>query len=71
MSGTTKITTTKTEGWQTICQNWAQARESFEIHGIGAKHLAYCKELCDSNQYQCRYQFRNLNSAAVFAPLSA
>lgn len=70
MSGITKITTTRTDGWQKICQKWAKAGESFEVHGIGASHLAFCKELCDSFNYECHYQSHDRDSAAVFMSLS-
>ena len=71
MSGITKITTTRTAGWQKTCQQWAKAGESFEIHGIGASHLAFCKDLCDSFNYECLYQSQDRDSAAVFAPMLA
>lgn len=69
MSGTIKITTTRTDGWQNMGREWAQAGEMFEIHGIGANHLAYCKELCEAFDYECHYQSHDYESAAVFAPL--
>lgn len=50
-------------------REWAQAGEMFEIHGIGANHLAYCKELCEAFDYECHYQSHDYESAAVFAPL--
>jgi hypothetical protein len=67
---TTRITTTRIEGWQGICRTWAAAGESFEIHGIGASHLAFCKELCEAFNYECHYQSHDYDSAAVFAPLN-
>jgi hypothetical protein len=68
MSGTTKVTTTRTDGWQDKCRRWAEAGESFEIRGVGASHLAFCKELCESFNYECHYQSHDYESAAVFTP---
>jgi len=65
---TTKTTSTRTGGWQETCRQWAGAGESFEIHGIGAGHLAFCKELCEAFNYECHYQSHNHDLAAVFAP---
>jgi hypothetical protein len=70
MSGTTKVTTTRADGWQNIGRRWAEAGESFEIHGIGASHLAFCKALCEAFNYECHYQSHERDSAAVFTPLS-
>lgn len=69
MSGTVKVTTTRTDGWQDTCRTWAEAGESFEIHGIGASHLAFCKVLCDAFDYECHYESQDHDSAAVFTPL--
>jgi hypothetical protein len=56
-------------GWQIICKQWAERGDTFEIHGIGAVHLAFCKELCDTFQYECHYQSHGCDSA-VFTPLA-
>ena len=70
MSGTIKVTTTRIGSWQATCRQWAAAGESFEIHGTGASHLAFCKELCDTFNYECRYQSHQQDGAAIFVPLS-
>jgi len=59
---------TRTEGWQTKCLDWAIAGEHFEIHGVGAKHLAFCKEICDTFGYECIYESAGKKSTAVFTP---
>ena len=71
MSGTTKITTTRTDGWQKRSRKWAQDGESFEIHGIAASHLAFCKELCETFDYECEYQSDGAGPTATFVPASA
>ncbi len=71
MSGTTKITTTRTSGWQNICKKWAQQGETFEIQSVAAANLAYCKELCEMFHYECHYQSHGRDSTAIFSPLSA
>jgi hypothetical protein len=70
MTKSTKVTTTKTQGWQTKCLDWAVAGEYFEIHGVGARQLAFCKELCDTFNYECLYESEGKKSIAVFTPLS-
>jgi hypothetical protein len=69
MTKSIKVTTTKTEGWQAKCLDWAVAEEYFEIQGIGARHLAFCKELCDIFSYECLYESAGKKSTAVFTPL--
>lgn len=69
MSGTTKLTATWTDGWQNICRRWAEAGETFEIHGMGPNHFAYCMELCETFNYECHYQSHGPNSTAVFTLL--
>jgi len=70
MSGITKTITTRTGGWQKTCRQWAERGESFEIHGVSASNLAFCKELCEAYNYECRYQSHGID-CAVFAPLTA
>ena len=70
MTKSTKVTTTRTGGWRTKCLDWAGAGEYFEIRGIGAKHLAFCKELCEIFDYECLYESEGKKSTAVFTPLS-
>jgi hypothetical protein len=69
MNETAKFTTTRTDGWQKICRQWAEAGEAFELHGVGAGQLAFCKELCEEHGYECRYESHNSLSAAVFVPM--
>jgi hypothetical protein len=69
MTKSAKITTTKTEGWQQICWGWAQSRELFEIKGIGARHLAFCKELCAAYKFECQYESLDEKATAIFTPL--
>ena len=38
-------TTTRTQGWQADCWNWAKARMAFELYGIQTHHLAFCRAL--------------------------
>lgn len=71
MSGIVKVTTTRVDGWQKVCRKWAETGESFEIHGIGANHLAFCKELCEAYDYECTYRSRDHDSAAIFLPATA
>lgn len=68
MSGTTKIATTSVEGWQTMCRQWAAAGESFEIQGVNARHLAFCRDLCRAYDYACHYQSQVGESTALFRP---
>jgi hypothetical protein len=69
MTKSANTTSTKIGGWQQISWSWAQAGEIFEIEGIGAKHLAFCKELCAAYNYECQYASGSENSTAVFTPL--
>lgn len=70
MTKSTKVTTTRAEGWRTKCLDWAVAGEFFEIHGVAARHLAFCKDLCDTFAYECIYEASEKKSTAVFTPLS-
>jgi hypothetical protein len=69
MEKSVKITTTGTAGWQEKSRKWAHERECFQIRGVKAKHLAFCKELCDEFHYECHYDSTNEYSEAVFMPL--
>ena len=69
MSGTTKITT-RTQGWQTTCRQWASSGESFEIHDLGAANLAFCQELCETYNYECHYQSHG-SKIAMFTPIAS
>lgn len=68
MTGSINVITTRTDGWQKTCQAWAQAGEPFEVQGLGAAHLSFCKEFCDAFNYKCHYDSQD--SAAVFVPTS-
>jgi len=70
MTRSTKVTTTKADGWQKKCTGWAKAGEPFEVQGVSARHLAFCKELCDDFAYECVYESADKKLAAVFTPLS-
>jgi hypothetical protein len=68
MSGITRIATTWTEGWQEQCRIWAAEGESFEIQGIGARHLGFCKDLCGEFDYECHYHSHGHAHAAIMTP---
>lgn len=70
MQESMKVTTTTVEGWQSLCRRWAEMREPFELHGVTARHLNVCKELCDAFDYKCEYDSRDHDHAAVFVPLA-
>jgi hypothetical protein len=67
---TAKITNTNREDWRQQCHRWAGSGASFEVQGIGAGQLAFCKEVCDTYDYECIYQSNDQNLAAVFKPCS-
>ncbi len=48
-------TTTRTQGWQADCWNWAKARMPFELYGIQTEHLAFCRALSSA----CRLHFHS------------
>ena len=48
-------TTTRTQGWQADCWNWAKANLPFELYGVGTHHLAFCKALAAA----CRFKFHS------------
>jgi len=64
-------TTTRTQGWQTDCWNWAKARMPFELYGIQTKHLAFCRTL--SSACHVRFHSRRFRNQAValFEPSSS
>jgi hypothetical protein len=66
MTKSTKVTSTGVTGWQETSQAWAEGGEHFEVHRMGAKHLAFCKELCVKYNYECNHE----DSIAVFVPMS-
>lgn len=62
-------TTTRTQGWQADCWNWARANEPFELHGVASQHLPFCREL--SAACRCKYHSRPFRdeAVAVFEPV--
>ena len=48
-------TTTRTQGWQADCWNWAKASLPFELYGIQTHHLAFCQALSSA----CRIKFHS------------
>jgi len=56
-------TTTRTQGWQADCWNWAKARLPFELYGVETQHLTFCKAL--STACRCRFHSRQLHDEAV------
>lgn len=70
MQESMKVTKTSVEGWQAVCRRWAETNEAFELHGVGARHLNFCKELCDVFDYKCEYDSKDHDRAALFVPLS-
>ncbi|HEU5395821.1 MAG TPA: hypothetical protein VFV81_01545 [Verrucomicrobiae bacterium] len=63
-----KVASTGRDGWQKRCREWAQDGESFQLHGVTAAELAFCKGLCDEFGYQCDYDSRHPLKAAIFSP---
>ena len=61
-------TTTRTQGWQADCWNWAKARMPFELYGIQTHHLGFCRALSSA----CRLQFHSRQfrdeAVAMFEP---
>ena len=68
MNWSAKVTTTRVAGWKEVCRGWAEAGEPFEIQGIGARELIFCKELCVAFNYECRFDSKE--AAAVFVPVA-
>jgi len=56
-------TSTRTQGWQADCWNWARANEPFELYGVETQHLPFCQEL--SEACRCKYQSRQAHDEAV------
>jgi hypothetical protein len=61
-------TTTRTQGWQADCWNWARANEPFELYGVGTQHLQFCQAL--STACGCQFHSRQFHdeAVAVFEP---
>ncbi|HEY5233802.1 MAG TPA: hypothetical protein VIK35_09745 [Verrucomicrobiae bacterium] len=68
MRHTIHSTTTRTQGWQADCWNWAKARMPFELYGIQTHHLEFCRALSSA----CRLQFHSRRfrdeAVAMFEP---
>ena len=56
-------TTTRTQGWQADCWNWAKARMPFELYGIQTQHLEFCCAL--SSACRLRFHSRQFRDEAV------
>jgi hypothetical protein len=56
-------TTTRTQGWQADCWNWAKARMPFELYGIQTHHLEFCRAL--SSACRLRFHSRQFRDEAV------
>lgn len=69
MSRSVNIAIVGSDGWQRKCKQWAQDGEYFEVRGVTAKHLIFCKKLCDEFRYECEYDSGGVFSEAVFSPL--
>jgi len=69
MSRSVNIVTAGTEGWQKRCRQWAQDGKVFEVRGVSARHLGFCKKLCDEFRYECHYDSGGEFSEAQFSPI--
>jgi hypothetical protein len=58
------FTTTRTQGWQRHCWEWARSGQPFLLHGIGAQNLVFCDEL----RAAYKYYFSCNDSIATFLP---
>jgi hypothetical protein len=63
-------TTTQAEGWQKQCWQWAEAKQSFEIHDLQSQHFMFCQEICAEYNYTYQYFCRRTESVAKFMPMS-
>jgi hypothetical protein len=61
--------TTKTDGWEKKCRDWAEFRQSFEVHDLGAAHFMFCQEICTQFDYAYKYRCRGSDSIAKFEPI--
>jgi len=61
-------TTTRTQGWQADCWNWARESKPFELHGVESQHLPFCREV--SKTCNCKYHSHTVRdeAVAVFEP---
>ncbi len=58
-----KSTTTRTQGWQSDCWNWAKANLPFKLYGVESQHLAFCKTLAKA--CRCQFYSRQFRDEAV------
>ena len=65
MNGQTNRINTDNAGWKETCLRWAEAREPFEIEGIGEIQLPFLMQLCDTFHYELHYDSRIKNPAVV------
>lgn len=65
----TRLINTGNDEWQKQCREKAQAHEQFEVRGIRARHLAFCKSICDEFHYECEYDSRDPFLTVVFTPI--
>ena len=56
-------TTTRTQGWQMDCWNWAKANLPFKLYGVETHHLAFCKMLAKA--CRCKFSSRRFYDEAV------
>jgi hypothetical protein len=61
-------TTTRTQGWQADCWNWAKARIPFKLYGIREQHLAFCRALASACHVTFRSRQFHDQAVAVFEP---
>lgn len=62
--------TTTTPAWQHKCWDWAEARSTFELRDLEAKHFMFCQELCAEYEYSYQYRCQRGESVARFTPLA-
>lgn len=67
MSKAFNFTTTKKAGWQMQCQNWVNDGQPFEIRDVENKHSKILDEFCWVCRYRYQYQFRSIESVAIFS----
>jgi len=63
-----KSTTTRTQGWQADCWNWAKANLPFKVYGVESQHLAFFRTLAKA--CRCRFYSRQFRDelVATFEP---
>ena len=61
-------TTTRTQGWQTDCWNWAKANEPFTLYGVAPHHLPFCQALSAACHYHYHSRRFRGESVATFEP---